>query len=538
MLSTMMHSPLLVSGILDRAGKLFGDTEIVSANADGSKVRSTMRDLRRRSRRLAAALQHAGIKPGDRVATLMCNQIEHLEAYFGVPAIGAVLHTVNFRLHPDDIAYIVRHAADRFLIVDLRQLDVFNQIRLKVQFERVLVVGNPEYELPEGTESYEAFLAATDPDPLYPNLAEQDAAAMCYTSGTTGRPKGVVYSHRSIALHSLAISLPDQFGLGRFDTVLPVASMFHVNAWGLPYAAALNGSKLVLPGPNLQPTALLDLMESEQVTVAAAVPVILQSMLHAIDEHPDRWKLAKDLRILAGGSTAPDSMFHRFDQMGVRLIHAWGMTETSPVAALSRPHPGMKDWPSDAIYEKRTRQGVPAPFIDVQVVSDFGEAPWDGATPGELQVRGPWITGSYFGGEQPDKWTADGWFQTGDVATIDSDGYLKLTDRVKDLIKSGGEWISSVDLENALTDHEAIRAAAVIAVPHPKWQERPLALVVLNDGHAVEDCDLRSFLERRFARWQLPDAFVRVKELPYTATGKLMKNKLRQEFSAWDWDRL
>jgi fatty-acyl-CoA synthase len=231
-------------------------------------------------------------------------------------------------------------------------------------------------------------------------------------------------------------------------------------------------------------------------------------------------------------------MFRRFDQLGVRLIHAWGMTETSPAAAISGPHPGMKDWPSEAIYEKRARQGVPPPFIDVQVVSESGEAAWDGTTPGELQVRGPWIASSYFSGEQPDKWTADGWFQTGDVATIDSDGYLKLTDRVKDLIKSGGEWISSVDLENALTDHEAIRAAAVIAVPHPRWQERPLALVILNDGHAVEDCDLRTFLARRFARWQLPDAFVRVNELPYTPTGKLMKSKLRQEFSAWDWDQL
>jgi fatty-acyl-CoA synthase len=537
MLSTMMHSPLLVSGILDRAGRLFGDTEIISANPDGSKLRSNMRDLRQRSRRLAAALQHAGIKPGDRVATLMYNQLEHLEAYFGVPAIGAVLHTVNFRLHPDDIAYIIRHASDRFLILDHRLLDVLQQIRPTVQVERVLVAGNPDTELPQGTESYEAFLATTHADPVYPNLAEEHAAAMCYTSGTTGRPKGVVYSHRSIALHSLAISLPDQFSLSRFDTVLPIASMFHVNAWGLPYAAALSGSKLVLPGPNLQATALLDLMQSEQVTVAAAVPVILQSMLQAIDQHPGRWKLAKDLRIVAGGSTAPDSMFRRFDQLGVRLIHAWGMTETSPAAAISGAHPGMKDWPSDAIYEKRARQGVPPPFIDVQVVSDSGEAAWDGATPGELQVRGPWIAASYFGGEQPDKWTADGWFQTGDVATIDSDGYLKLTDRVKDLIKSGGEWISSVDLENALTDHEAIRAAAVIAVPHPKWQERPLALVILNDGHAVEDCDLRSFLEQRFARWQVPDAFVRVTELPYTATGKLMKSKLRQQFSAWDWDR-
>ena len=538
MLSTMMRCPLLVSSILERAGKLFGDSEIVSADTDGDSVRSTIWGLHERSRRLSAALQRSGIRQGDRVATLMWNQPAHVEAYFGVPSVGAVLHTLNFRLHPDDIAYIVRHAEDRFLILDFRLLEVLDRIRQKVQFERVFVVGEEDSELPEGTESYEAFLDASDGIPVYPELAEEDAAAMCYTSGTTGSPKGVIYSHRSIALHALAISLPDQLGLSRFDTVLPVASMFHVNAWGLPYAAALNGSRLVLPGANLQAVALLDLMEREQVTVAASVPAVLQGILQMADEHPGRWKLADGLRILAGGSAAPDSMFRRFDKVGVRLIHAWGMTETSPVATVSRPNPGMSDWPSEAVYEKRTRQGVSLPFIDVRVVGDSGEAAWDGETSGELQVRGPWIASGYHRGEQPDKWTADGWFQTGDVATIDSDGYLKLTDRLKDLIKSGGEWISSVDLENALMDHDAIRGAAVIAVPHPKWQERPLALVMLKDGRAVEDYELRSFLGRRFARWQVPDAFVRVEALPYTPTGKLMKSKLRQEFSAWEWDRL
>jgi fatty-acyl-CoA synthase len=497
-----------------------------------------MLNLHQRSRRLSAALQGSGISRGDRVATLMWNQLEHLEAYFGVPSVGAVLHTLNFRLHPDDVAYIVRHAEDRFLIVDSRLLDVLERIRSKVQLQRVFVVGDVQNGLPEGTESYEAFLNGSDGMPVYPDLDEEAAAAMCYTSGTTGTPKGVLYSHRSISLHALAISLPDQLSLSRFDTVLPIASMFHVNAWGLPYAAAMNGSRVVLPGQNLRAEALLDMMEREQVTVAASVPAVLQAILQATDEHPGRWKLADGLRILVAGSAAPDSMFRRFDKLGVRLIHAWGMTETSPIAAVSRVNPGMAEWSPDAVYEKRGRQGAPLPFIDVRVVNDSGEAAWDGATDGELQVRGPWIAGAYHGGQQPEKWTADGWLKTGDVATIDSDGYLKLTDRLKDLIKSGGEWISSVDLESALMDHDSVRAAAVIAVPHPKWQERPLALVILKDGWVIEDRELRSFLEQRFARWQVPDAFVRVKELPYTPTGKLMKSKLRQEFSTWEWDRL
>jgi fatty-acyl-CoA synthase len=537
MQSTMMRCPLLLSSILERAGSLFGSSELVSAQADGSCRRSTMRDLRLRSRRLSAALQGAGARPGDRVATLMWNQPEHLEAYFGIPAIGAVLHTLNLRLHPEVLAYIVCHAEDRFLIVDFRLLDVLERIRHKVRCERVFVVGEGSEPLPEGTESYEAFLQASDGEPVYPDLAEDDAAAMCYTSGTTGLPKGVAYSHRAIALHSLAISLPDQFSLSRFDSVLPLASMFHANAWGLPYAAVMNGSKVVLPGPNLQARPLLDLLEREQVTIAAAVPSILQAMLQAAEEHPGRWHLAEGLRILVGGSAAPDSMFCRFDKLGVRLIHAWGMTETCPVGTLCRPNPGMSDWSSPAVYQKRARQGVPLPFIDVRAVGDSGDAAWDGATAGELQVRGPWIAGGYYGGEHPDKWTPDGWFRTGDVATIDVDGYIKLTDRLKDLIKSGGEWISSVDLENALMDHEAVQGAAVIAVPHPKWQERPLALVIPKDGRILEDGELRSFLELRFARWQIPDAFVRVKELPYTPTGKVMKSKLREEFSAWEWDR-
>ena len=536
MKSTMMSSPLLLTSMVERAGKLFPDVEIVSARPDGSLHRSTYRQLHARSRKLSAALQRAGIARGDRVATLMWNQTEHLESYFGVPAVGGVVHTLNLRLHPDEIAYIVKHAQDRFLIVDDVLLEVFEQIRRQVHFERVFVVHHGSGQAPPGCESYEDFLASSAGEPAYPDLAEEDAAAMCYTSGTTGSPKGVVYSHRALALHSLAISLPDQLGFSFHDTVLPAMSMFHANAWGFPYAATMNGCKQVLPGRNLQPEVLLDLLQNERVTLTGGVPTIWLAVLNALDCHPGRWKLAPGLRIVVAGSAAPESMFRRFDKFGARVIQPWGMTETTPLATVCTLKPQMQSWPEDEQYALRAKQGLPSPFIEVRSVGDQGEAPWDGQTAGELEVRGPWVAASYYRLDPGEKWSPDGWLRTGDVATIDAEGYVKLTDRVKDLIKSGGEWISSVDLENALVAHEAVREAAVIAVPHPKWQERPLAVVVLKDGLRVDAAGLRNFLEQRFARWQVPDAFVFVSELPHTSTGKLLKSKLRQEFRDWQWE--
>jgi len=535
--STTMPCPLLVGSMLERGANLFSDVAIISIRPDGFRHSYTYRDLRRRSRQLAAALQRAGIAQGDRVATLMWNEHEHLEAYFGVPSVGAVLHTLNLRLHPDDLAYIVNHAQDRFLIVDDVLLEVFEQIRPRVQFERVFVVDHGCGALPAGCESYDAFLAESIVEPSDANLAEDDAAAMCYTSGTTGRPKGVLYSHRAIALHSLAISLPDQLNLSCHDTLLSIVPMFHVNAWGLPYAAAMNGSKQVLPGRNLQPKALLDLLQNERVTVAGGVPSIWLAVLHALETDPGRWNLTQGLRLLVGGSAAPESMFRRFDKLGVHVIQAWGMTETTPLATACKLTPYMHGWTEDDRYAQRAKHGLPLPFIEARAVDDQGETHKDGKTAGELQVRGPWIAGSYYALDQADKWTADGWFRTGDVATIDTEGFVKIVDRLKDLIKSGGEWISSLDLENALVAHEAVKEAAVIAVAHPKWQERPLAVIVLKDGSDVDASELRAFLGERFGRWQLPDAFVFVSELPHTSTGKLLKSQLRQDFGDWRWER-
>jgi fatty-acyl-CoA synthase len=533
MKSTMMSSPLLVTGLLERAAKIFPKAEIVSVRPDGSRQRSNYKQVHRRARKLSAALQRVGIRNGDRVATLMWNQQEHLEAYFGIPAVGAVVHTLNLRLHPEEIAYIVNHAEDRFLIVDSTLLDIFEKFRPLVKLERVFVV---EHSCGRNAadESYESFLADGG-EPDYPALSEQDAAAMCYTSGTTGNPKGVLYSHRAISLHSFSMALPDCLHFSCYDTVLPAMSMFHANAWGFPYAATLAGSKVVFPGRNLQPEALLNLLQDEQVTLTGAVPTVWLAVLNMLDCHPGRWQLTPGLRVAVAGSAAPESMFRRFDKYGVRVIQPWGMTETTPLATVCHLKPNLEKQTEDERYALRAKQGLPMPFIETRAVNEQDEIPWDGSTSGELHVRGPWVTAGYYKLTADDRWTSDGWFRTGDVVTIDPEGYVKITDRLKDLIKSGGEWISSVDLENAIVAHESVREAAVIAVPHAKWVERPLAVIVLKDGCKVSEADLRAFLSRTFASWQLPDAFVFVEELPHTSTGKLLKSKLRQQFQQWQW---
>jgi acyl-CoA synthetase (AMP-forming)/AMP-acid ligase II len=530
MLGTMMGYPLTLAPLLHRAGQLFPGVEIVSRLPDNSIHRETYREVTLRATALAGALQRLGLRRGERVATLMWNHYAHLEAYFGIPIVGGVLHTLNVRLHPDELAYIVNHAEDRFLIVDDVLLPLYEQMRAKVKFERVFVLRHSGMPLPEGCEDYEAWIGECSQPVDYPALDENEAAAMCYTSGTTGKPKGVVYSHRALVLHSFAIALPDHFAISRRDVVLPAMSMFHANAWGLPYAAVMAGSKLVFPGPSVHPESLLELLVGERVTLTGGVPTIWLAVLQCLEKDPSRWQLQPGLRVLVAGSAAPESIFRRFDRFGVQAIHFWGMTETTPAATFCTLQPKMESWPDDRKYLLRSKQGLPSPFIDLRAMGDTGEVPWDGASVGELQVKGPWVTASYFRSDAARQWTADGWLRTGDVVNIDPNGYIKITDRQKDLIKSGGEWISSVDLENAIVSHPAIAEAAVIAVAHPKWQERPLALIVLKEGAKLDASEIRSLLASSFAKWQLPDDFVFVERLPHTSTGKLLKSQLREDF--------
>jgi len=535
MKGTMMEFPLTLGHLLERAGKIFPTVEVVSSRPDNSIHRYTYHEMYRRARALAGGLQKLGLRCGDRVATLMWNQYAHLEAYFGIPSAGGVLHTLNLRLHPDELAHIVNDAQDRFLIVDDVLLPLYEKVRDKVSIERVFLVPFSGTPLPAGYDNYESLLESGG-EPTYPSLDEHDAAAMCYTSGTTGKPKGVAYSHRAIALHSYCISLPDSFSISRNDCILPAMSMFHANAWGLPYAAVMNGSKLVLPGPNLQPEHLLELLETERVTLTGAVPTVWLGVIDAMERQPQRWHLVPGLRIVVAGSAAPESLFRRFEKFHVRVIQPWGMTETTPIATVSTLKPHMESWSEDDRFEIRARQGLPTPFTDIRAIGDEGEVPWDGQTPGELEVRGPYIAANYYNlPEERHRWSEDGWLRTGDVVTIDAEGYMKITDRTKDLIKSGGEWISSVDLENALVSHPAVREAAVVAVPHEKWVERPLALLVVKDDAKVTPEELREFLSQKFAKWQLPDDFIFVPELPHTSTGKLLKSHLRKQFKDWAW---
>ena len=528
----MQDYQLTLPEILKRAEDLYGKKEIVSRTPDKSFHRYTYADFVRRSKKLAVALGKLGLEKSDRVVTLAWNTHQHLEAYFGVPSANLILHTLNPRLSPNDLAYIINHAEDKVLLIDETLVELLDNIEGEADLEHIFVF-SADGSAPEGLESYEDLLEGADEaDFEYPDLDERDAAALCYTSGTTGRPKGALYSHRSICLHSLALAAADGLGIRERDVVLPVVPMFHVNAWGVPFAATMVGAKQVMPGMHLDPESLLEEYEQERVTFTSGVPTVFLAILQTLDSDPGAYDLSEMRSLAIGGSAAPESMIRGFDERhGLKVVHAWGMTETDPVATVCHLTSELLEAPEDEQYKYRAKQGFPLPFIEIRARGDEGFIPWDGEAMGELEVRGPWVANSYFNTEEgSDKFTEDGWFKTGDIVTIEPRGYVEIRDRDKDLVKSGGEWISSVDLENAIMGHEAVAEASVIAIPHEKWDERPLAVVVLKDGQEATAEDLLSHLEGDFAKWQLPEAVEFVDEIPRTATGKFLKMELREQF--------
>jgi fatty-acyl-CoA synthase len=523
----MMDFQLTLPTILKRAETYFGNKEIVTRRPDKTFHRYTYADACRRSRALAVALDGLGLERGDRVATLCWNHHQHHEAYLGIPCGGFVLHTLNIRLHPNDLAYIATHGGDRAVIVDKSLKPLLDQFVGNTKIEHVIVV----------EDDYEQLLAGADPDAWRdPELDENEAAAMCYTSGTTGMPKGVLYSHRSTMLHTLGVAAGNPMGLGisERDVILPVVPMFHANAWGYPYLATALGAKLVYPGPHLDQECLLEAFVEEKVTCTAGVPTIWMGILAMLDAEPDRWDLSRMKGMLVGGSAAPRAMIAGFKQRhGLNVVHGWGMTETSPVASTAALPGELHDADEDTQFDYIAMQGIPLPLVELRNRDVDGNVlPWDGESMGELEIRGPWVAAGYYDTpEQADRWTADGWFRTGDVVSIHPRGFIQIKDRSKDVIKSGGEWISSVELENALMAHPAVAEAAVIAIPDAKWDERPLAAVVLREGQTATPEELRDFLAPSFAKWWLPDRFEFVAEIPKTSVGKFKKTELRELFA-------
>ncbi|WP_277623948.1 3-(methylthio)propionyl-CoA ligase [Undibacterium sp. TS12] len=534
LMGQMMSKPMLISGLIEHADRYFGNNEIVSRRVEGDIHRYNYRECHQRAKKLANALAGLGVKMGDRIATLAWNGYRHLEAYYAVSGSGAVLHTINPRLHPEQIAYIANHAEDQYLLFDMTFLPIVQAIAAHCPGIKGYIMMCDRDKLPAEHKipnlmAYEDLIEANSADFNWPVFDENSASSLCYTSGTTGNPKGALYSHRSTILHSYASSLPDGLNVSARDSVLPVVPMFHVNAWGLPYSAPLNGAKLVFPGPHLDGKSLFELFEQEKVTFSAGVPTVWLGLLTYMAQNNLKFSTFK--RTVIGGSACPPAMMKTLRHTyGVEVVHAWGMTEMSPLgtaATLMTKHLELDDAGQQAILEK---QGHVLYGVDMKIVDDAGkEIGWDGKTYGNLLVKGPWIIQSYFKNEGGDV-LEDGWFPTGDVATIDADGYMQITDRSKDVIKSGGEWIGTIDLENVAVSHPAVLQAACIGVFHPKWDERPLLLVVKKAGAEVSKEELLQFFDGKVAKWWLPDDVVFIEGLPLGATGKILKNKLREQF--------
>ncbi|WP_072806452.1 long-chain fatty acid--CoA ligase [Rhodococcoides yunnanense] len=536
MKSTMQDTPLSIGQLVRFGTTIHPTAEVITWGQSGPST-VTFADLGRRAAQLAHGLRSLGIDGDQRVATFMWNNAAHMEAYMAVPAMGAVLHTLNIRLFPEQLTYIAEHAEDRVILADASLLPLLAPLLPAMTTVRHLVVvgAHPsDVQAPAGIEvhDYEELLAGKPQEFDWPELDERSAAAMCYTSGTTGDPKGVVYSHRSIWLHSMQACMTDAMALAQSDTVLAIVPMFHAMSWGLPYAALMVGASLIMPDRYLQPAPLAEMIATLRPTAAAAVPTIWQALHAHLAEHPVDLSCLRD--VLVGGSACPPSLMRAFhNDYGVHISQAWGMTETSPLGTSGRPDVGLS---AEEEFDLRCTQGRFVAGVRARLVDDDGkELPWDGEHVGEVEVRGPWITGSYYRNDAPDKFD-DGWLRTGDVGTISSGGYLRLTDRAKDIIKSGGEWISSVELENHMMEHPAVREAAVIGVPDAKWDERPLVAVVVRDGATVSAAELRGFLEPRIAHWQLPERWTFIDEVPKTSVGKYDKKRLRSSHAAGELD--
>ncbi|SKA15754.1 fatty-acyl-CoA synthase [Enhydrobacter aerosaccus] len=535
MFGLMQDRPLLIQQLIEHAALNHGDTEIVSRTLEGGIHRYTYRDARLRSKKVAEALQSLGIKAGDRIGTLAWNGYRHFELYYGISGMGAVCHTINPRLFPEQIVYIVNHAEDQLLFVDLNLLPAVEKLLPQFKTVRHVVAMTDRDHLPKGLNIpnllvYEDLLADKPGTYEWPEFDERTASSLCYTSGTTGNPKGVLYSHRSTILHAYGAALPDTLGLSARATVLPVVPMFHVNAWGLPYSAPMVGAKLVFPGVALDGASLYELFEKEEVVFTAGVPTVWLALLQYMQAN--KLKLSTVKYAVIGGSAAPPAMIETFDRdYGVEVLHAWGMSEMSPLGTVNHPKSKHLKLSHKEQLDIRLKQGRPPYGVEMKIVDGDGkELPHDGKAFGDLLVRGPWITSGYFKGEGGDVLEEGGWFPTGDVATIDADGYMQITDRSKDVIKSGGEWISSIDLENAAMAHPAVAEAAVIGVFHPKWDERPLLIIHKKEGATLEKDELIDFLSAKVAKWWLPDDVQFVDAIPHTATGKILKTRLRDDF--------